>query len=151
MTRFFSTALLDLLLLPSKLVTRPSSSPRRRTGTVVCVFALAKLAASYKCVGEGFFPSYSSSSWRHATLTETAIGSLHQMQDTPRWKRQAANVKAPMLVIVSKQDHTVTPPQPALDFAAAVHAETLVLDSDCGHGAPFCEGGSCITASERIS
>ena len=53
-------------------------------------------------------------------------------------EKAAANVKAPMLVIVSRQDHTVTP-QPALDFAAALHAETLVLDSDCGHGAPFCE------------
>src|SRR5579862_616171 len=53
-------------------------------------------------------------------------------------QKAAANVKAPVLVIVSKQDHTVTP-QPALDFAAALHAETLVLDSACGHGAPFCE------------
>jgi homoserine O-acetyltransferase/O-succinyltransferase len=53
-------------------------------------------------------------------------------------KKAAANVKASVLVIVSKQDHTVTP-QPALDFAATVHAKTLVLDSDCGHGAPFCE------------
>lgn len=53
-------------------------------------------------------------------------------------ERAAANVKAPVLVIVSKQDHTVTP-QPALDFAATLHATTLVLDSDCGHGAPFCE------------
>lgn len=53
-------------------------------------------------------------------------------------EKATANVKAPVLIIVSKQDHTVTP-QPALDFAAALHAETLVLDSECGHGAPFCE------------
>jgi homoserine O-acetyltransferase/O-succinyltransferase len=53
-------------------------------------------------------------------------------------EKAAANVKASVLVIVSKQDHTVTP-QPALDFAAALHAETLVLDAACGHGAPFCE------------
>lgn len=62
-------------------------------------------------------------------------------------EKAAANVKAPVLVIVSKQDHTVTP-QPALDFAAALHAETLVLDSDCGHGAPFCEGD---LVSQRVN
>jgi homoserine O-acetyltransferase len=53
-------------------------------------------------------------------------------------EKAAANVKAPALVIVSKQDHTVTP-QPALDFAAILHAQTLVIDSTCGHGAAFCE------------
>lgn len=53
-------------------------------------------------------------------------------------EKAAANVKASVLVIVSKQDHTVTP-QPALDFAATLHAPTLVIDSDCGHGAPFCQ------------
>lgn len=53
-------------------------------------------------------------------------------------EKAAANVRAPVLVIASKQDHTVTP-QPALDFAASLHAKTLVIDSDCGHGAPFCQ------------
>jgi homoserine O-acetyltransferase len=53
-------------------------------------------------------------------------------------EKAAANVKAPALVVVSKQDHTVTP-QPAFDFAAILHAQTLVVDSTCGHGAAFCE------------
>jgi homoserine O-acetyltransferase len=30
-------------------------------------------------------------------------------------------------------------PRPALDFAALIHARTLLLESDCGHLALFCE------------
>lgn len=61
--------------------------------------------------------------------------------------KAAAHVKAKAFVIVSKRDHTVTP-QPALDFAKLLHAETLVIDSDCGHGAPFCEAGQ---VSQRVN
>lgn len=50
----------------------------------------------------------------------------------------AKRVKAKVLVIVSKQDRTVTP-QPALDFAKLLNAQTLELDSPCGHAAPACE------------
>jgi homoserine O-acetyltransferase len=54
-------------------------------------------------------------------------------------ERAAAAVKAQVLVITSKQDHTVTP-GPATAFAHLLHAELLELDSDCGHMAPSCEG-----------
>ncbi len=50
----------------------------------------------------------------------------------------AKKVKAKVLIVVSAQDHMVNP-QPALDFAPLVHAQTLVLESDCGHLAPGCE------------
>jgi len=50
----------------------------------------------------------------------------------------AKRVKAKVLVIVSKQDRTVTP-QPALDFAKLLNAETIELDSSCAHAAPACE------------
>ncbi len=50
----------------------------------------------------------------------------------------AAHVKAKSFVIVSKRDHTVTP-QPAIDFAKMINAKLLVLDSVCGHAAPYCE------------
>jgi homoserine O-acetyltransferase/O-succinyltransferase len=53
----------------------------------------------------------------------------------------AGKVRAHMLVINDRQDHTVNP-APALAFARLVHAETLVLESDCGHEAPFCEPGA---------
>jgi len=54
-------------------------------------------------------------------------------------ERAAAAVKAKVLIIVSKTDHVVTP-LPALDFAQLLHAPTLILESDCGHLAPSCEG-----------
>jgi homoserine O-acetyltransferase len=53
-------------------------------------------------------------------------------------ERAAAAVKAQVLVVVSKQDHVVTP-QPAIDFAHLLHAQVLELDSDCGHLASACE------------
>jgi len=53
-------------------------------------------------------------------------------------EKAAAAVKAKVLVIVARQDHVVTP-QPAIDFAALLHAPILTLDSDCGHLAPSCE------------
>ena len=60
-------------------------------------------------------------------------------------EKAAAAVKAKVFVIVSKQDHTVTP-QPARDFAALLHAPVLELESDCGHLAPGCEGGRVAAA-----
>jgi homoserine O-acetyltransferase len=51
----------------------------------------------------------------------------------------AAAVKAKVLVIVAKYDHTVTP-GPALEFARLLHAGVLELAGDCGHEAAGCEG-----------
>jgi homoserine O-acetyltransferase len=51
----------------------------------------------------------------------------------------AANkVKTKVLVINATQDHMVNP-LPALGFAKLIHAQTLLLESDCGHMAPGCE------------
>jgi homoserine O-acetyltransferase len=51
----------------------------------------------------------------------------------------AANkIKSKVLIISATQDHMVNP-LPALGFAKLIHAQTLVLDSDCGHMAPSCE------------
>lgn len=54
-------------------------------------------------------------------------------------ERAAAAVKAPMLIIVDAHDHMVTP-APALDFAKLKGAQTLVLQNDCGHLGPGCDG-----------
>jgi len=52
----------------------------------------------------------------------------------------AANkVKAKVLVVSATQDHMVNP-LPALGFAKLIHAQTLLLESDCGHMSPSCEG-----------
>jgi len=54
-------------------------------------------------------------------------------------ERAAAAVKAEVFVIVASRDHVVTP-GPALEFAKLLkRAKLLVLDSDCGHSAPWCE------------
>ena len=55
-----------------------------------------------------------------------------QLQDA------AAKVKARALIVSSRHDHMVNP-QPALKFAGMIGAQTLVLDGNCGHGAPMCE------------
>jgi homoserine O-acetyltransferase len=47
-------------------------------------------------------------------------------------------VKAKVLVIVGRRDHTVTP-GPAIDFARLLHAELLELDDECGHQYGYCE------------
>jgi len=60
-------------------------------------------------------------------------------------ERAAAAVKAKVFVIVAKFDHVVTP-QPAVDFAALLHAAVLELDSDCGHQAPSCENARVASA-----
>ena len=51
--------------------------------------------------------------------------------------RAAAVVRARMLIIPSAQDHMVNP-TPALKFARLVHAQTYVMQGDCGHIASGC-------------
>jgi homoserine O-acetyltransferase/O-succinyltransferase len=60
-------------------------------------------------------------------------------------EKAAAAVKAKVLVVVAKQDHTVTP-QPAKNFAGLLQAPLLELESDCGHLAPGCEGAKLAAA-----
>ena len=50
----------------------------------------------------------------------------------------APRIKAKMLIVNARQDHMVDP-LPALGFAKLIHAQTIVLESDCGHIAPGCE------------
>jgi homoserine O-acetyltransferase len=50
----------------------------------------------------------------------------------------AAKIKAKMLIINATQDHMVNPLIP-LGLAKIIHAQTLVLASDCGHMSPGCE------------
>jgi homoserine O-acetyltransferase/O-succinyltransferase len=57
----------------------------------------------------------------------------------------AKKVHAKMLVVVSPQDHMVNP-APALDFASAMGAPVLTLDSPCGHIALDCISAGPIVA-----
>ena len=51
-------------------------------------------------------------------------------------EKAAAAVKAKALIIVGKEDHTVTP-GPAIEFAHLLHANLVELDDGCGH--QFCD------------
>ncbi len=49
----------------------------------------------------------------------------------------ASGVKARMFIVVSKNDHTVTP-GPALEFADKIGVEPFILDNNCGHSLHLC-------------
>ena len=53
-------------------------------------------------------------------------------------KTTAAMIKADLLQIVSASDQILNP-QPALDFAKYIKAETIVLEGNCGHLEPGCQ------------
>lgn len=57
----------------------------------------------------------------------------------------AKHVKAKVLVVVGKYDHTVTP-GPAIEFAKQIGAQTMVLDSDCGHMVLSCKADEIVKA-----
>jgi homoserine O-acetyltransferase len=59
--------------------------------------------------------------------------------------KAAAVVRASVLVVASRQDHTVTA-GPALDFAKKIHAEVLELNADCGHQLMECQGDKVTRA-----
>ncbi len=54
------------------------------------------------------------------------------------WEKTADAIKAKVFVIVARLDHTVTP-ESSLKLAKLLNADTLVLESDCGHLATVCE------------
>lgn len=62
----------------------------------------------------------------------------HDVANGGSMENAAKKVKAKVLIVVAAQDHMVNP-KPALDFAPLIHAQTLVLESDCGHLSPGCE------------
>ena len=47
-------------------------------------------------------------------------------------EKAAAQVKAKVLVIVGKEDHTVTP-GPAIELAHLLHSDLKIVDDECGH------------------
>ena len=69
----------------------------------------------------------------------------HDVANGGSMESAAKKVKARVMIVAAAQDHMVNP-QPALDFAPLVHAQTLVLESDCGHLAPGCESGKMFPA-----
>ena len=71
-------------------------------------------------------------------------------EDTNRSLELAAKkVRARALIIVALQDH-IANPTAALDFAKRIHADTVALESNCGHfAAATCETDTIRPAIER--
>lgn len=63
--------------------------------------------------------------------------------------RAAAEVRAPMLIVFSWDDHMVTA-EPAVAFAKLVKADTLSIHSKCGHFSPACEESTVNPAVRRF-
>jgi homoserine O-acetyltransferase len=136
---------------------RPAAAMR----TVADIHALALQTPELRDreTSPGKFPEY---------LASTERGTMEGF-DTNDWYRQAQAmmghdvsklfggdmqkaagvVRARVLVVASLQDHMVTP-WPALDFAKLLKAQTLELNSDCGHLAVGCEEAKIAAAIARF-
>jgi homoserine O-acetyltransferase/O-succinyltransferase len=115
-----------------------NSPPLRAVGDMHA-FALTTPAYRARSTTPADFPAF---------LKEIDTAPLGRM-DANDWLRQLQammaidaaapqRVKARMLIVVAKQDHMVNP-LPALEFAAAIDAPTIQMESDCGHLSPGCE------------
>ena len=62
-------------------------------------------------------------------------------------EKAAAAVKTKVLVIVGKEDHTVTP-GPAIEFAHLLHADLKIIDDGCGH--QYCDYAGVQKAVEEF-
>lgn len=60
-------------------------------------------------------------------------------------EQAAKRVRAKLLIVVSAQDHVVNP-RPALEFAAAVNAPVIDLNSPCGH-----QSFTCISLGPTVA
>ena len=65
------------------------------------------------------------------------------------YEETAKHIEAKLFIIVSQTDLLLNP-QPALDFAAAANAKTLLLKNDCGHLAVGCEMELCRTEIQKF-
>ena len=64
-------------------------------------------------------------------------------------ERAATRIKADVLVIVTPEDHVVTP-APALQFAETLGAEAIQLPNDCGHNGLRCDSQMLSRATQTF-
>ncbi len=64
-------------------------------------------------------------------------------------ERAAARIDSEVLVIVTPEDHVVTP-APALEFAKLLGAEAIELPNDCGHNGLRCDSEILSQATQRF-
>lgn len=63
--------------------------------------------------------------------------------------KASSAIKTSTLIIVSRQDHMVNP-EPALELASRMGAQTLVLTTDCGHLGTGCENDTISATIARF-
>ena len=85
---------------------------------------------------DGFSTEFNVYDWRSQLKAMIAHNVSAAYNDD--MKAAASRVKAEVLSIVNLQDHMVNP-NPAIQFAKLIHAETFELNNDCGHLGPGCE------------
>ena len=64
-------------------------------------------------------------------------------------QRAAARIQADVLVIVTPEDHVVTP-APALEFAEVLGTEAIQLPNDCGHNGLRCDSEMLSQTTQRF-
>ena len=64
-------------------------------------------------------------------------------------EQAVAQIQADILVIVTPEDHVVTP-APALEFARMLGAEAIQLPNDCGHNGLRCDDEMLSRATQRF-
>ena len=61
----------------------------------------------------------------------------------------AKQIRSKMLIIVGGQDHMVNP-SPAIKMADILHAQLLILKTDCGHAVLDCELEKIVAAMQQF-
>jgi homoserine O-acetyltransferase len=64
-------------------------------------------------------------------------------------EQAATRIQADVLVIVTPEDHVVTP-APALEFAEALGAKAIQLPNDCGHNGLRCDSQMLSQATQAF-
>ena len=77
------------------------------------------------------------SAWNQIRQRQAIIGLDLPKEFGVSLEQAAKAIRAKMLVIISPEDHTVNP-VPAQQFAAALGAPVVTLNSPCGHSSPSC-------------
>ena len=127
------------------------------TGPLTSGIALAEEIESMNLTSPAYYAAHTKTDDFETSLAETrrsargeagpVIDQIRQRQailslDIPHEYRipleqAASRVRSKMLVIVSPQDHMVNP-TPAVEFARAIGAPVVTLDSPCGHRSLSC-------------
>lgn len=111
------------LLVPTKL-----EDDVGRDSVVSAIASQANIRLESITIGE---------TWDQQRQAEAMIGHNVALDYENDLRKAADRVRSEVLIVVGADDRVVTP-QPAMDFAALIDAQLVVLDEDCGHAETTC-------------